>query len=155
MGTTAIFDDLQNLVVNQTGDNYDPFARYVPPDGRLSEVLTGSWYDCAFDDMIAYHNQRTDIPDTDKEEPDEIGRPWPWVSHGLGLSCRDCVRSCLVARQRHTVASDRSPVVKERPGEELHFGLVRAVLVGVVVESGRPSCGVGLVVGVLHLRVLG
>ena len=26
LGTTAIFDDLQNLVVNQTGDNCDPFA---------------------------------------------------------------------------------------------------------------------------------
>ena len=37
-----------NLVVNPI----DPFARYTPPDGRLGECLSGSWYRRAWRHMV-------------------------------------------------------------------------------------------------------
>jgi hypothetical protein len=40
----------QNLVVNkETGTTYN---KYVPPDGKLGEVLTGTWYNNAWDKMV-------------------------------------------------------------------------------------------------------
>ena len=68
LASPAVFGDISNLVVNQTGDNFDPFAKYVPPDGRLSEVITGEWYDRAWDDMIKRHELREDLGD-DKKPP--------------------------------------------------------------------------------------
>ena len=63
LASPAVFGDISNLVVNQTGDDFDPFAKYFPPDGRLSEVITGEWYDKAWDDMIARHELREDLDD--------------------------------------------------------------------------------------------
>ena len=37
----------ENLVLNQD----DRFQRYYPPDGRLGECLSGSWYNHAWDEM--------------------------------------------------------------------------------------------------------
>jgi hypothetical protein len=37
-----------NLVVNQ----HDPFTRYIPPDGRLGECLSGSWYNNAWEHIM-------------------------------------------------------------------------------------------------------
>jgi hypothetical protein len=39
---------IENLVVNP----HDPFTQYVPPEGRLSETLSGSWYKNAWKHMI-------------------------------------------------------------------------------------------------------
>jgi hypothetical protein len=40
-------NNTENLVINK--DN--PFTRYIPPDGRLGECLSGSWYNHAWDHM--------------------------------------------------------------------------------------------------------
>ena len=37
----------ENLVINEN----DRFQRYIPPDGRLGECLSGSWYNHAWDEM--------------------------------------------------------------------------------------------------------
>jgi Plavaka transposase len=37
----------ENLVLNEE----DRFKRYVPPNGRLGECLSGSWYNHAWDEM--------------------------------------------------------------------------------------------------------
>jgi hypothetical protein len=37
----------ENLVINPI----DPFQKYYPPDGRLGECLSGSWYNHAWDEM--------------------------------------------------------------------------------------------------------
>jgi len=39
----------ENLVINAE----DHFQKYVPPDGRLGECLSGSWYNHAWDTMVA------------------------------------------------------------------------------------------------------
>jgi hypothetical protein len=38
----------ENLVINPT----DRFQKYSPPDGRLGECLSGSWYNHAWDEMV-------------------------------------------------------------------------------------------------------
>jgi hypothetical protein len=48
----------ENLVVNPD----DPFARYVPSDGKLGECITGSWYNHAWDHMQAMSNNTFLIP---------------------------------------------------------------------------------------------
>ena len=47
-----------NLVVN----SLDPFSRYVPPDGRLGECLSGSWYENAWRHMEQHTNCTFMIP---------------------------------------------------------------------------------------------
>jgi len=39
----------ENLVINTT----DRFQKYIPPDGLLGECLSGSWYNHAWDTMVA------------------------------------------------------------------------------------------------------
>jgi hypothetical protein len=38
----------ENLVLNPV----DRFQKYTPPDGRLGECLSGSWYNHAWDEMV-------------------------------------------------------------------------------------------------------
>jgi Plavaka transposase len=47
-----------NLVINQDA----PFTRYTPPDGRLGECLSGSWYNHAWDHMETNTNCTFMIP---------------------------------------------------------------------------------------------
>jgi hypothetical protein len=47
-----------NLVVNQD----DPFSRYIPPDGKLKECLSGTWYNHAWDHMEQTTNCNYMIP---------------------------------------------------------------------------------------------
>jgi hypothetical protein len=47
-----------NLVINS--DN--PFARYTPPDGKLGECISGSWYNHAWDHMETMTNNTFMIP---------------------------------------------------------------------------------------------
>ena len=60
-GNSRIFGRLENLVVNQTGIDFDPFAKFNPPDGKLSEVMTGKWYQRTHAAMIRRHQEREDI----------------------------------------------------------------------------------------------
>ena len=48
--------DLNNLAVNQQ----DPFGRYMSPDGRLGEVNSGKWYNCAYQNLI---NEDAPVPE--------------------------------------------------------------------------------------------
>ena len=67
LGNTSITGDIRNLVVNQPESGLCPFDKYVPPDGLLSEVITGNWYDRTHAAMVARHAQAA-IPD-DKRYP--------------------------------------------------------------------------------------
>lgn len=67
LSSVALFGDTANLVVNQPESGSSPFDKYNPPHGRLSEVMSGQWYDVAYADMIERHEKREDI--TDKKKP--------------------------------------------------------------------------------------
>lgn len=53
-----LLNTAENLVVNST----DPFSKYTPPDGLLSESLSGSWYQHAWDHMEMNTNCNFMIP---------------------------------------------------------------------------------------------
>ena len=59
LGDRTIFGDLNNIMVN--GEN-DPFSKYVSPDGKLSELVTGKWYRETYDMIEAKHLSRVDAP---------------------------------------------------------------------------------------------
>ena len=40
-----------NTVDNLVFNSEDPFGKYVPPDGRLGEMMSGEWYSNARDHM--------------------------------------------------------------------------------------------------------
>ena len=57
LGNTLIFGNMNHLVVNRD----DPFTKYMPEDGRLGEVMSGEWYDRAWEVKEQYHQSRTDL----------------------------------------------------------------------------------------------
>jgi hypothetical protein len=74
-----------NLVINQDA----PFTRYTPPDGRLGECLSGSWYNHAWDHMETNTNCTFMIPIImyiDKTQMSLSGKQNPPdANHGPGV----------------------------------------------------------------------